>query len=120
LTNPFKVIFVNKTLPLILMCILGCSTHTQESSINTYYNNDKLVSVQSIENGELNGLSREYYQSGALKHAINYKNNEINGLYHTYYPDAALWVDETYDKGNLIGRREYNDKGEIVRNESYD
>jgi len=111
---------VNKTLPFILICILGCSAQTQGGSVKTYYNNDTLVIVQSFKKGVLNGISREYYQSGELKHAINYKNDEMSGMYHTYYPNAALWVDETYVQGKLIGRREYNEEGEIVRVENYD
>ena len=110
---------MNKILLLILLGILGCSSGTQKDVYKTYYNNDKLISVQSFKNGALNGISRQYYETGTIKHVINYKNNEISGMYHTYYPDGALWVNEAYDEGHLVGRREYSEEGEIVKNEGY-
>jgi len=113
------VIVTNKTLPLILLCILGCSAQAQNNVHKTYYNNDILISVQSFKNGVLNGISREYYQTGALKHVINYKNDKMDGMYNTYYPNDSLWVNETFSQGNLINRREYSEDGDLVKKEAY-
>jgi len=110
---------MNKTLPLILLCILGCSTHIQDGAQVDYYDTGPLKSVKSYENGALNGISREYYEIGTLKHAINYKNGKIDGMYHTYYSNRSLWMKEVYDNGVFVSRKEYNEEGNVIKKEGF-
>ena len=118
--NPFdNFCSKNKLLMIFFLCILGCRAYVKEGVNKVYFKPGVLKSVQSYQNGVLNGISREYYQGGTLKHAIHYKDNRIDGMYHTYYPSVALWTKEIYNKGVFVGRTEYNEDGEVIKEESF-
>lgn len=102
-----------------LLSIIGCGTQTKDGVQKAYYKTGILKNVQSYQNGVLNGITREYYEGGTLKHAINYKDDRIDGMYHTYHSNGALWTKEIYDNGTFIGRREYNEEGEVIGEESF-
>jgi len=108
-----------KLCSVVLLCILGCNVQIKDGVQKTYYQTGVLKSVESYQNGTLNGITRKYYESGILKHAINYKDGRIDGMYHTYYPNGALWTKEIYDNGTFIGRREYNEEGEVIEEEGF-
>jgi len=103
----------------LFLCILGCNVHAKDGVQKDYYATGVLKSVKSYQNGVLNGITREYYEVGTLKHAINYKNNQINGIYNTYYPNGALWMKEVYKNGTHVGRKEYNEEGEVIKEEGF-
>jgi len=97
----------------------GCATSSQNGVFKTYFPNGEFQSVQSFKNNRLHGISREFYDSGTLKHAIEYKNDEIDGIYNTYYPSGELWVNEFYEQGNVVGRREFDIEGRLITEEGY-
>ena len=103
----------------LLLCILGCDVRAKDGVQKAYYKTGILKSVQSYQNGVLKGITREYYEVGTLKHAINYKDDRIDGMYHTYYPSGSLWTKEIYNDGVFIGRKEYNEAGEVIKEEGF-
>lgn len=118
--NPFASFRIKFNICLvILLYMMGCGVQDKDSIKKSYYSTGILQSVKSYQNGVLNGVSREYYESGTLKHAINYRDDLIDGMYHTYYPHGSLWMKEVYDGGIFVGRKEYNEEGEVIKEEGF-
>ena len=102
-----------------LLCMIGCGTQVKDGIEISYYSTGILESVKSYQNGVLNGITREYYKGGTLKHAINFSNDQIDGMYHTYYLHGFLWTKEVYEDGIFVGRKEYNEEGEVINEEGF-
>jgi len=100
-----------------LLSIIGCGMQDKDGVQKAYYKTGVLKSIQSYQNGVRSGITREYYEGGTLKHVINYKDDRIDGIYHIYYPNGALWTKEIYNNGVFVGRREYDEEGQVIEEE---
>jgi len=120
LKNQFGSVQIKYKFCLVfLLCMGGCSAQVKDGIEISYYSTGILESVKSYQNGVLDGITREYYEGGTLKHAINYSNDQIDGMYHTYYPSGFLWTKEVYEDGIFVGRKKYNEEGEVINEEGF-
>jgi antitoxin component YwqK of YwqJK toxin-antitoxin module len=85
------------------------------------YDEGTLIAEEIYENGELNGISREYYESGALKSEGNYEDGEKIGIHKKYYETGILMAEENYENGKLKGvSREYYESGALKSEGNYE
>tara|TARA_Y100000592_G_scaffold52548_1_gene82965 strand:- start:6494 stop:8140 length:1647 start_codon:yes stop_codon:yes gene_type:complete len=86
-----------------------------------YYENQKMKSLTTYDNGMENGLSEEYYNNGKLKHKAIMKDNEPIGTNLTYYDNGQLAVEDPFatnpksKKSYRHGQKKiYNREGELA------
>lgn len=57
-----------------------------------------------FENGELDGLYREWYPNGKVAQEVRYDGGKKAGMQKTFYEDGAKWSEETWVDGLLQGK----------------
>ncbi len=126
--------------------------------IHRYYNSDGTVNKAIVYNdlgkkvsegiiddeGNINGVWKDYYDSGELRDKGNYKNSmksgewtyffkdgkteqkgeylrdKFEGNWLWYYPDGAVWRDENYFNGKEDGDfTEYDEEGKVLTQGKY-
>lgn len=65
------------------------------------YENEKLKSENSYQNGEIKGPCKVYYENGQLAGEGYFENKQLSGLYKEYYRDGKLEREGNYKDGKL-------------------
>lgn len=80
-----------------------------------YYDDGKLKSeFKKNDNGQLDGIYREYYENGQLKLECTYKNGQLEGTAKEYYKNKQLSCEYNFKNGQLDGLcKEYYESGKI-------
>ena len=80
-----------------------------------YYDNGILKSeFEKNDNGQLDGIYREYYENGQLKLECTYKNGQLEGIAKEYYKNNQLSCEYNFRDGKLDGLcKEYYESGKI-------
>jgi antitoxin component YwqK of YwqJK toxin-antitoxin module len=60
-----------------------------------------------------------YYENGKLKGKWKYKNGTRDGKTIRYYENGEIRYINTYTKGELIQRKEYDEKGNLNLERDY-
>jgi antitoxin component YwqK of YwqJK toxin-antitoxin module len=84
-----------------------------------YYKSGRLQAEWSFEDGILNGTSKIYYESGKLLGELNYKNGKPDGIIKKYHENGEYAHIKTYSNGELINKRVYDSKGKLEFQEDY-
>lgn len=86
-----------------------------------YYNDGKLKSEGSYENNNKSGKWKYYYRNQVIEQTGNYnKKGQLSGKWLWYYPDSKLMREENFKRGKLDGMFvEYDSKGRIVEQGEY-
>ncbi len=84
----------------------------------SYYPNGKLEQKMNYKNGKREGISQWFYSTGELYRNIPYKEGKIDGVKISYYKNGIIMSEAPF-RENLpgIGLREYNMKGELLKDE---
>ena len=80
-----------------------------------YYDDGILKSeFEKNDNGQLDGIYREYYENGQLKLECTYKNGQLEGIAKEYYKNNQLSCEYNFRDGKLDGLcKEYYESGKI-------
>ena len=80
-----------------------------------YYDDGILKSeFEKNDNGQLDGIYREYYENGQLKLECTYKNGQLEGIAKEYYKNNQLSCEYNFKNGQLDGLcKEYYESGKI-------
>ena len=80
-----------------------------------YYDDGILKSeFEKNDNGQLDGIYREYYENGQLKLECTYKNGQLEGIAKEYYKNDQLSCEYNFRDGKLDGLcKEYYESGKI-------
>ncbi len=126
-----------------LLAEINFKNNKKDGIEKIYYENGKLKSEMNYKNGELEGMSKEYYESGNFRSERKYKKNRLHGVKKLYYENGKLrgkWKYKngkrdgktiryyengeiryinTYTKGELIKRKEYDERGNLNLERDY-
>lgn len=80
-----------------------------------YHRNGQLKDIAHFENGKRNGLTKYYGRDGFLMQEINYKNGKKNGEEKEWHTNGQLKVEKNYRKGKEISFKEWDENGNIIR-----
>jgi len=96
----------------------GMVNNSNQTRIKEKYKGDQLVSIQTFQNGILNGYSEEHNCFG--KEVMNYKNGKLNGDYITYNKRNQLRLRGGFEMDKRIGNWMYYTYGTYLTSiESY-
>ena len=78
----------------------------------TYYRSGKPLKQMSYNNdGQLDGVLKEFHENGKLETEEVYANGKLNGISKEYSDDGILWQEFLYKKGKLLEYRAYKKDG---------
>lgn len=109
--------------------------NNKKENKSLYYRNGLLFQEINFENGERNGLSREFADDGRIVRLMTYRNgvmissetiNQFNknaqksGNWKEFYSSGQVHIVCTYLDGKLDGiYKEYNQQGQVIRTVRY-
>lgn len=65
--------------------------------IEQFYENGNIKLFAFIENGEFDGIYKDYHENGKLQTVANYNNGKLSGLRKTYHFNGVLDNHKYYD-----------------------
>ena len=81
-----------------------------------YFPNGQIKCTINFENGEFNGVTKEYSESGNLLKEANYVGGTLNGLCTTYYSNMNVESIVMYKDGVVHGKCvTYTEDGKVLR-----
>lgn len=113
--NKKEVEFVNKSCDTINFVNVRCTT---------YFDTEKVKTIENYENGILNGKFIEYYEDGSLKIEGNYFKGEKDGYFEYYRPNGYINKMEEYcysyreNKTILNAYANWDEVGNIIKEKS--
>ena len=72
-----------------------------------------LRSEIKYKNNQLNGVKKLYHENGKLMGKWKYKNGKRDGKTIRYYVNGEVRYINIFKKGDLINRKEYDEKGNL-------
>ena len=85
-----------------------------------YYDDGKLQSEILTENGKENGLAKQYYQNGNLQSEVIFKDGQPEGLIKQYYETGELEKEQTIKNGKFEGPvKQYYEDGTLKTDAVY-
>jgi antitoxin component YwqK of YwqJK toxin-antitoxin module len=93
----------------------------KEGISKTYYPDGVIAERSTWKQGVRNGTWEQYYTDGKLKLKCAYLNDLKDGPMITYHISGRIWLTGQYTKGDADGTWTYvTDKGEIEKKEYFD
>jgi len=84
-----------------------------------WYENGQLKFKAKYKDNLLEGLGQEWYINGQLEFEGNFKNDRRDGLCKEWYSDGQLKSEEFWLNGQMLKKKEWNEKGELILDENY-
>lgn len=85
-----------------------------------YDSNEKIASIALFQNGQLEGILRNYDEQGVLRDKFSYSAGILNGPYEHYSSQGVLFEKGTYKNGKKEGEVfTYFESGQLVKKENY-
>ena len=88
------------------------------------YNKDRLINRERInridEEGDKQGIWKEFYEDGKVNIEKGYKNNKLEGYYKKYDRKGNLILTLRYEKGVIVEDNAVDDQEEIEIRKEYD
>ncbi len=82
----------------------------------TYFKNGNVSDSLKYMNGKPIGQNLQYYSNGIVSVKGDFdESGKLNGMYYNYDLDGKLFNETEYRKGEIIGYKYFNKKGEIVK-----
>jgi len=93
----------------------------KEGVSTTFYPDGIVAERATWKNGIRSGLWEQYYTDGKLKLKCAFLDDEKDGQLKTYHMSGRIWLTGQYIKGDADGTWTYiTDKGEIEKKEYFD
>lgn len=93
----------------------------KEGVSTTFYPDGIVAERATWKNGVRSGLWEQYYTDGKLKLKCAFLDDEKDGQLKTYHMSGRIWLTGQYIKGDADGTWVYmTDKGEIEKKEYFD
>jgi antitoxin component YwqK of YwqJK toxin-antitoxin module len=91
----------------------------EDGTFKTYYESGNLKSEYTYKSGRLNGAGKEYYESGRLKAEGESRDSCREGVWTTYYEDGKTEYIDTYNHGQKIHRKSFDQAGNLIFDQDY-
>ncbi|HEX4958876.1 MAG TPA: hypothetical protein VFV46_11910 [Lacibacter sp.] len=75
-----------------------------------YFENGKLKSEDTYDNGKLNGLVTEYFENGNLRYKSAYADDKLVGVKEIYHPNGKLAGRENFKDGKFLNNGDFFDE----------
>lgn len=93
---------------------MNFKNNEREGATVIYYLNGKVEINKNYQEGSLNGKFKEYHLNGNLYQEGNYLDDKLNGVWKTYYDDNVLASVSEYEKGKRVGEyKKYDRDGKL-------